>query len=103
MFDATNCNRVDAGGRADFAGSRGKAYAIAESGDVDPQAGWKKRDGNLSPEAITALAKHYSGHGVARFGLYESTIFTWNPATRRAVGAAGWSYDPGKATGKAGN
>jgi len=81
------------------AGARGKAYAIAESGDVDPQKGWKKRDGNLSPEAITALANHYSGHGVSRFGLYESTIFTWDPATRRAIRVAGWSYEPNKSTG----
>jgi hypothetical protein len=75
----------------------GRAFAIAESGDVDPQKGWAKRPGNLSPEAITELAKHYSGRGVARFGLYESTVFTWDPATRRAIREAGWTFDPGKA------
>ena len=72
----------------------GQAFAIAETGDVNPQDMWKKREGNLSPEAITALAKHYSGRGVARFGVYESTVFTWDPAARRAIREAGWNYRP---------
>ncbi|MBI3467004.1 MAG: hypothetical protein HY000_28655 [Planctomycetes bacterium] len=80
----------------------GQAFAIAESGDVAPQDLWKKRDGNLSPEAIAALAKHYSGRGVARFGLYESTVFTWDPAARRAIRQAGWNHDPKKAIGSSG-
>lgn len=78
------------------AGARGKATAVAESSDVDPQKKWQKREGHLSAEAILALAKHYSGRGVARFGLYESTIFTWHPDLRRAVREAGWSYEPEK-------
>src|SRR5207245_9875759 len=82
------------------AGRRGKAYAIAETFDVDPKRGWGKRKGILSAEAIAALAKHYSGRGVAGFGIYESTMFTWYPDLRRAIRAAGWKYDPGKRSGK---
>jgi hypothetical protein len=78
------------------AGTRGQAFAIAESSDVDPKQGWRKRDGDLSAEAILALSQHYSGKGVASFGLYESTIFTYYPELRRAIRAAGWSYDPNK-------
>src|SRR5262249_35291872 len=52
------------------AGKRGKAYAIAETFDVDPKHGWAKRKGILSAEAIAALAKEYSGQGVAGFGIY---------------------------------
>jgi hypothetical protein len=73
-----------------------RAFAIAEPSDVDPAKGWRRREGLLSPEAIAALAKHYSGRGVARFGVYESTCFTWYPESRRAVRAAGWSFEPGK-------
>ena len=67
-----------------------------EPTDVDPQANWRPLKGHLSPAAIEALAKAYSGRGVAAFGLYESTIHTWNPETRRAIRAAGWNYDPQK-------
>jgi hypothetical protein len=73
-----------------------RAFAIAEPIDVDPAKGWGRRPGLLSPEALAALAKHYSGRGVARFGVYESTYFTWYPELRRAVRAAGWNYEPGK-------
>ena len=78
-------------------GTRGKAMAAAESSDVDPADGWKARKGILSPGAIGALAKAYSGRGVAAFGLYESTLHTWGPDARRAIRAAGWDYDPEKA------
>jgi hypothetical protein len=78
------------------AGARGKACAIAETLDVNPEKGWGRRPGFLSPQAIRALAKHYSGKGVASFGIYESTIFTWYPETRRTIRAAGWEFDPGK-------
>lgn len=91
-----NGPRVTIGDTVQAAGGRGKAFAIAESSDVDPQNNWQKRPGDLSPEAILALAKHYSGKGVASFGLYESTIFTWDPALRRAIREAGWNYDPSK-------
>lgn len=74
----------------------GKAFAIAESSDVDPQKSWQRRPGDLSAEAILALAKHYSGRGVDSFGIYESTIFTWDPERRRAIREAGWNYEPGK-------
>ncbi len=84
------------------AGKRGQALAIAETSNVDPAKGWGKRDGWLSAEAIAALAKHYSGRGVAHFGLYESTVFTWDPAARRAIRAAGWNYDPTKRTAEPG-
>jgi hypothetical protein len=77
-------------------GDRGEALAIAETLDVDPNKGWARREGNLSTEAITALAKHYSGRGVSHFGIYESTVFTWDPELRRAIRLAGWNYDPGK-------
>jgi hypothetical protein len=82
------------------AGRRGKAYAIAETFDVDPKHYWQKRKGILSAAAIRALAEHYSGTGVAGFGIYESTMFTWYPDLRRAIRTAGWSYDPGKRQGK---
>ena len=75
-------------------GARGKAMAVAEVYDVDPLNKWKRRDGHLSVEAILALARHYSGRGVARFGLYESTVATWSPHIRRAVRRAGWEYRP---------
>ena len=75
-------------------GTRGKALAVAEAYDVDPQNGWKRREDALSTEAICALSRHYSARGVARFGLYESTMFTWDPDLRRAIRAAGWNYDP---------
>ena len=68
--------------------------AVAEVSDVDPEANWQRREGYLSPEAIAALAAHYSGRGVARFGIYESTIFTWYPDMRHAIRAAGWNYNP---------
>jgi hypothetical protein len=77
-------------------GKRGKAFAIAETFDVDSKKGWARRPGSLSADAIAALAKHYSGRGVARFGLYESTVFTWYPDLRRAVLAAGWDYEPAR-------
>ncbi len=77
-------------------GKRGRAMAVAETYDVDPKNNWKRRDGNLSAEAISALAKHYSGRGVVAFGLYESTVFTWDPNIRRAIRKAGWKYDPGR-------
>jgi hypothetical protein len=92
---------IDATVRA--AAGRGKAMAIAETWDVDPKKGWGKRPGDLSAEAILALAKHYSGRGVAHFGLYESTVFTWYPDLRRAVREAGWDYDPGKRETKPAN
>ena len=74
------------------AGARGKAFAVAESKDVDPQNKWKEREGALSTEAITALAKHYSEKGADGFGIYESTLFTWCPDVRRAIREAGWNY-----------
>src|SRR5262245_39938047 len=43
-----------------------------------------------------ALARHYHGRGVARFEVYELTMFTWFPEVRRAIRAAGWAYEPGK-------
>jgi len=76
------------------AGNRGKAMAVAEVYDVDPKDNWKRREGHLSAEAIEALTEHYSGRGVAGFGLYESTVFTWIPDIRRAIRAAGWRFDP---------
>ncbi len=91
---------------ASVAGRRSKlparAFAIAEPSDVDPAKGWARRPGYLSAEALQALAKHYSGRGVARFGLYESTLFTWYPEMRRAIRSAGWSYEPGKKASKPG-
>jgi hypothetical protein len=83
-------------------GKRGQAFAIAETLDVDPKKGWGRRDGILSEEAILALARHYSGRGVAHFGLYESTVFTWSPDLRRAVREAGWLYNPKTTMGQAG-
>ena len=81
----------------DAVGKRGRAMAAAEIDDVDPERNWQKRKGLLSPQAITALARAYSGRGVASFGLYESTLFTWFPDARRAIREAGWDYEPGKA------
>ncbi len=81
---------------AEAVGTRGQALAVAEVSDVDPKDNWKRREGYLSAEAISALAKHYSGRGVAAFGLYESTVFTWRPDIRQAIRAAGWTYDPKK-------
>jgi hypothetical protein len=78
-------------------GSRGLAFAIAEPNDVDPAKNWQRRPGWLSPEAILALSKYYRDKGVDRFGIYESTIFTWHPELRRAIRAAGWDYKPHKA------
>lgn len=79
-------------------GTRGKAMAAAESSDVDPDKNWAAIKRELSPRAIGALAKAYSGRGVASFGLYESTLQTWSPEARRAIRAAGWSYEPRKVT-----
>jgi hypothetical protein len=76
-------------------GTKGKALAAAEIDDVDPR-NWSRRKGPLSPEAITALSQAYSGRGVANFGLYESTLFTWYPDARRAIRQAGWDYEPRK-------
>ena len=78
--------------------TRGQALAVAEVSDVDPKDNWNRREGYLSAEAISALAEHYSGRGVAAFGLYESTVFTWRPDIRQAIRAAGWAYDPKKTT-----
>jgi hypothetical protein len=75
-------------------GEKGKAMAIAEPSDVDPDKGWARRPGDLSAESLLALGKAYSGRGVARFGVYESTIFTYYPDLRRAVRQAGWEFDP---------
>ncbi|WP_395749208.1 hypothetical protein [Prosthecobacter sp.] len=78
-------------------GTRGRAMAAAEiSIDVDPANQWKATKALLSPTSITALANAYSGRGVTSFGLYESTMHVWRPDARRAIRAAGWSYDPGK-------
>lgn len=73
-------------------GARGQAQAVAEASDVDPSKGWARRPGWLSSEAILALTKHYSGKGVANFGLYESTLYTWYPDLRRAIREAGWEF-----------
>ena len=77
------------------AGTRGKAMAVADLGEVDPKNNWRPvKGGILSPASIEALAKAYSGRGVAAFGLYESTVHVWSPETRRAIRAAGWNYNP---------
>ena len=82
------------------AGARGRAFVVAEAGDVyyDRTRGWVERKGHLRPRGILDLAKHYSGRGIERFGLYESTIHTWDPARRRAIRAAGWLYRSEKRT-----
>src|SRR5262249_12086897 len=73
------------------AGTRGKAYAIAEPGNVDPKT-WGKKPGTLDTDAILALAKHYRAKGIHRFGVYESTEFIWRPGLRRAIRQAGWLF-----------
>jgi hypothetical protein len=78
------------------ADTHGHAFAIAETFDVDPKKAWQRRQGDLSPEAILALAKHYSDKGAERFGIYESTVFTWCTERRRAIREAGWNYRPKK-------
>jgi len=78
------------------AGNKGKAYAIADPGNVDPDKGFARLPGTLSPKAIQALASQYSGKGVSRFGLYESTEFTFYPELRHSIRAAAWVYEPGK-------
>ena len=79
------------------AGTKGKAMAGADHfDDVDPKNNWARRKGFLSPEAVEALAKAYSGRGVTSFGLYESTLHVWSPDARHAIRAAGWNYDPEK-------
>ncbi len=79
------------------AGTKGRAMAVADHfDDVDPKNNWARRKGFLSPEAIEALAKAYSGRGLAAFGVYESTLHTWSPDARRAIRAAGWDFDPAK-------
>ena len=75
-------------------GAQGRALAVAEVSDVDPKDHWKRREGYLSAEAINALTRHYSGRGVAAFGLYESTVFTWRPDIRRAIRQSGWAFAP---------
>jgi hypothetical protein len=77
-------------------GTRGKALAAAEITDVDPEKNWQPKKNSLSPASILALSKAYSGRGVARFGLYESTFHVWYPDARRAIRAAGWEYEPEK-------
>ncbi len=89
-----NGPRGSIGATVAAAGTRGTALAVAEVSDVDPANKWSRREGYLSSEAIRALARDYSGRGVAAFGLYESTIFTWDPAARRTIRAAGWKYNP---------
>ena len=80
-------------------GTRGKAMAAAEVSDVDPRHNWKvTKNALLSPDSIKALAKVYSGRGVASFGLYESTLHLWSPDARRAIREAGWNYEPNKIT-----
>lgn len=76
------------------AGTQGRAYAIAEPSDVDPKKGWQRRPGGLSSEAILALSKVYHEKGVHRFGVYESTEFTWYPDIRRTLRQAAWSDTP---------
>ena len=73
------------------AGKIGNAYAVIEPGDVDPKT-WAKRSGTLSAEAIASFARTYSGKGVKGIGVYESTVFTYDPELRRAIRAAGWNF-----------
>jgi hypothetical protein len=73
-------------------GTKGHPFAIAETLDVDPKKYWQRRKGDLSPEAILALSKIYSDKGAENFGIYESTVFTWQPELRRAIREAGWKY-----------
>ena len=73
-------------------GKRGHAYAIIETGDVDPKKNFAKRPGTLSPEAIAAFTTHYNGKKLAGIGVYESTVFTYAPELRRAIRTAGWSF-----------
>jgi hypothetical protein len=80
-------------------GTKGKAFAGADHfDDADPKNNWARRKGLLSPETVVALAKAYSGRGVASFGLYESTLHVWSPDARRAIREAGWNYEPNKIT-----
>jgi hypothetical protein len=93
-----NGPRPTIGETVNAVGSKGHAFAIAESNDVDPKNGWRARAGTLSAEANLALSQHYSGKGVERFGLYETTLFTYYPDLRRAVRLAGWRYQPNRKT-----
>jgi hypothetical protein len=78
-------------------GSRGHAFAVAETGDVDWQKQYEPiKNAPLSAGAIAALAKVYSGRGVERFGSYESTVFTRFPDLRRAIREAAWEYEPAR-------
>lgn len=78
-------------------GTKGKALAGADHfDDADPKNNWARRKGFISPETVEALARAYSGRGVTAFGVYESTLHVWDPDARRAIHAAGWSFDPTK-------
>lgn len=70
------------------AGTKGHAFAIAESCDFDIKT-FSRKTGTLQPEGILFLARHYRAKK-AGFGLYESTEFMWHPEQRRAIRQAGW-------------
>jgi hypothetical protein len=57
---------------------------------VDPANNWATKKNSFSSASIIALSRAYSGRGVARFGLQESTVHVWYPDARRAICAAGW-------------
>jgi hypothetical protein len=77
-------------------GDRALPYAVIEPGDVDPTKNWTPRAGIARPDTLLAFARHYSGRGVAGFGLYSSGDFTWYPDIRRGLRAAAWVFEPGK-------
>ena len=82
------------------AGDRGRVFSVAQANsDVDPQKVTQPRKGYLSPDSLSALARHYSGRGISGMGIYESSISVRFPRIRRAIRAAGWAFDPGRKNG----
>ena len=101
-WQSGNVVRPTIGDTVQAVGARGKAFAVSEAFDFVPDERGRLQPENvtLRPARIIELARRYSGRGVARFGLYESTVFTSDPEHRRAIRAAGWLFDPTKKTEK---
>jgi hypothetical protein len=86
-WNSTNQPRdVERGVLAVTSGTSTKPYVIAETSDWGeplPTRTW------FSADDIVRYARIYRDKGIARFGLYESTIFLWYPHVRRAIWEAG--------------
>ena len=90
-----NGPRPTIGATVEACGTKGHAYAVAETFDVEWQRQWQPIRAIRCRRKRSSRSPRYSGKGVERFGLYETTVFMRYPDLRRAIRQAAWEYEPG--------